>query len=421
MLRSRLAALLLLSTSFVACATTTDDGGDARADDLVNDGTVLLDESFVLFGGRDATWTRDATTRVMDTSTGKRTSGRWQTLTPPTSPTWRYDACSATTYDRAYTVVFGGYDGTTHLDETWLWNGATWKRIASPVSPPGRVGCSMTQYGTGILLVGGDDGKGYLDDTWQLTDVATDTPTWTRVTGPQPTPARSHAGLAAIGNRTGTSPVLFGGQSGSDVLGDTWIFRNGGWSKLAPHFTPSPRTSVAMQTVAQDGVYDVEVLLFGGARADGSLSDETWELKPNLEWSDISLLSTKRPAARRDAAMTGFGLGVALFGGEGQSGLLGDLWIWNGRAWTAPDAALLDPRPQERSLAILGTVAPRPATTDKTATCQGKTYGSWCGTRVGGDPNTLYTCDGQSTSARALQRCPCAPNYDVKGTDACRR
>lgn len=54
------------------------------------------------------------------------------------------------------------------------------------------------------------------------------------------------------------------------------------------------------------------------------------------------------PAARAGAAMAPFGDGeLVLFGGEGESGLLGDTWIWDGRAWRAVQpSGTLGPAPR---------------------------------------------------------------------------
>jgi hypothetical protein len=136
--------------------------------------------------------------------------------------------------------------------------------------------------------------------------------------------------------------VLFGGDNGSMVFGNTWIYRDGTWTKEHPARSPSPRTGAAL-------VYDVatrQLLLFGGSSkigtAGGFLGD-TWDWNGRT-WNQLHPATS--PSARHNADMIydAADHDVVLFGGyDGQ--YLGDTWTWNGTTWTQRQTpAALAPR-----------------------------------------------------------------------------
>jgi hypothetical protein len=51
----------------------------------------------------------------------------------------------AMTYDPASrrVIAFGGFDGTTYLNDTWTFNGISWTQIAAQPSPPARANAQM--------------------------------------------------------------------------------------------------------------------------------------------------------------------------------------------------------------------------------------------------------------------------------------
>jgi hypothetical protein len=132
--------------------------------------------------------------------------------------------------------------------------------------------------------------------------------------------------------------VLFGGDNGRTVSGDTWTLKNGRWTQQHPALSPSARTGGAMVYDAATG----QLLLFGGSSligtAGGFLGD-TWTWTGH-DWRRLHPATS--PPARHNADMiydaaTG---NVVLFGGyDGQ--YLGDTWTWDGTTWaeqTTPTA-----------------------------------------------------------------------------------
>jgi len=65
--------------------------------------------------------------------------------------------------------------------------------------------------------------------------------------------------------------LLFGGEQGGSLYGDSWMFAHGKWTQLSPATSPSGRTACAMTYDAKDGY----TLLFGGSTGTTILT-ETW-------------------------------------------------------------------------------------------------------------------------------------------------
>ncbi|HLQ55191.1 MAG TPA: hypothetical protein VK162_13090 [Streptosporangiaceae bacterium] len=125
--------------------------------------------------------------------------------------------------------------------------------------------------------------------------------------------------------------VLFGGDNGSTVFGDTWTRQHGTWTQQHPARSPSPRTGAAM---AYDDATS-QLLLFGGSRligTSGGFHGDTWTWTGRT-WRELHPATS--PPARHNADMIydAATQDVVLFGGfDGR--YLGDTWTWNGTTWT---------------------------------------------------------------------------------------
>ncbi len=117
----------------------------------------------VLFGGYgrsgelNDTWTWNGTT--------------WTQQAPATSPSARFYASMAYDSGTGQLVLFGGINSTVppyNLNDTWTWNGTTWTQQAPATSPPARNTASMAyDSGTGqLVLFGGFNGSNAVNDTW---------------------------------------------------------------------------------------------------------------------------------------------------------------------------------------------------------------------------------------------------------------
>lgn len=237
------------------------------------------------------------------------------------------------------------------------------------------------------MLFGGTDSSiGDLNETWSI-----DGQRATQVNASTLPMKRSHACLSW--NEGQQKAVLFGGMSGREILGDTWLYNEGEWVQQQPLNSPSPRFNANMEydgfrnrailfggfantgkkfyesnndTWAWDGqnwqqqfpttlppsrsasnlIYDRErksMLLFGGVAGGGFLGD-TW-MWDGTDWLEQN--PSHHPPARSD-----FGMAyheekqqIIVFGGQSFGGMATDTWIWDGKDWDKLDT-LQSPPPQ---------------------------------------------------------------------------
>lgn len=175
-------------------------------------------------------------------------------------------------YDRARDrfVLFGGggtAPGTVHGD-TWEYDGASWRKMATPDSPSPRQAFAMVfdEKRGRTLLFGGMTADGQaLGDTW-----AYEAGKWIELPGDGPAPRHS-AGMAYDSKRR--QMILFGGMSGRTQLQDTWGWNGKGWAKLAETGPPAR----SMGQLAYDRRRD-RTVLFGGRNGfpNGDKND-SWE------------------------------------------------------------------------------------------------------------------------------------------------
>jgi N-acetylneuraminic acid mutarotase len=220
-------------------------------------------------------------------------------------------------------VLFGGSgNGNQDLADTWTYDGSSWTQNTA-TGPAARASHAMASQGTTVMLFGGSANGGTpLGDTW-----AFDGASWTqaRATGPS---ARSQHAAATLF----TEAVISGGMGASDggiptPLDDTWTFDGTTWTQVTGP-EPAARTGVAM--AGASSALGPSVFLFGGQGSTGTLSDI---------WSFANYwvpLSADGPSARSGHAMAGLGSLVVLFGGfdSVKGAALGDTWTFNGQSWT---------------------------------------------------------------------------------------
>jgi YVTN family beta-propeller protein len=236
-----------------------------------------------------------------------------------------------------------GYDGGT--GEVYVPNGgssnvsvistigspgtSSWANITATAgtSPSGRYASSVAydpvdRY---VVLFGGciaGSGEVAFNDTWIFRDGA-----WSKITPAQSPGARCGADMSWDA-RDGYI-VLYGGQNCNpcSLYSDTWKFLGGQWTKLTPSAPPSGRVGAAMTYDASDGY----LLLFGGFNYGTRLPD-TWSFAGG-QWTE--LYPTGAPPPRNAAFMTydtadGY---VLMFGGYDTSNL-GDTWTYHAGLWS---------------------------------------------------------------------------------------
>jgi hypothetical protein len=172
----------------------------------------------------------------------------------------------------------------------------------------GKISLSSTQFraGTpahtsGILPLPGD------------APLAGSSPQWVNITqalGNQP-PPRSNASVAW--DPTDGEYLLFGGEAGGRVLGDTWVFHDGSWSPVHSSLNPAARYGAGL---VYDPV-DNYTVLFGGSNSTtrmGSTVNDTWYFAQG-EWTRLTPTTPPRGRAFPSMAYDPTAGRVVMFGG----------------------------------------------------------------------------------------------------------
>ena len=269
----------------------------------------------------------------------------WSTVTPATNPGARDAYVEAYDPSSNQTIMFGGYNGSSYLADTWAWNGTNWAEVAT-TGPPARAGAAGAyDPATSQLLLFGGNNPVYLADTWAWNGTS-----WTELnTGASGAPSARQGAAMAYYPGAGGQMVLFGGYNGS-YLNDTWAWNSTThtWGQIDDSSDPNCTTACTaspparnLATMADDPAMGAngEVVLFGGSDVPGvgNLAD-TWAWN-GTAWAQLSPAAS--PPARCTAGMaydTGTGQ-MLLFGGYSTT-FFGDTWAWTGTTWAqlAPSA-----------------------------------------------------------------------------------
>jgi len=211
---------------------------------------------------------------------------KWTKITFKSGPDIRTDMAMAYDPIRKVTVLFGGvipggtWSADTFYKDTWEWNGVAWKEI-SKSGPSGRRAHAMAYDSKRkkIILFGGYNGTSYLNDVWTYGATG-----WTKIkaTGGVPKVARH----SIVYDQKNNQIVMFGGEnSTNNQLGSTWVLQGTKWteaSKIGPH----ARKGQAM------AYYPISrtTILFGGGYTNSSdvYLKDTWEWN-GIEWVELPI------------------------------------------------------------------------------------------------------------------------------------
>ena len=250
-------------------------------------------------------------------SVGVPDSASWVQLSPASSPPAR--SYLAMTYDPASgkIIMFGGFDGTGYLNDTWTFDGVTWAQVAVSHSPPVRAAAQMAYDSVTrkVVLFGGYNGTNYLGDTW-LWDGTTSR--WTRV-------RTAHRPARVTGPMLFPDPNgrvdLFGGFDGHFYQLTMWQWTGSDWTQLFPGTVPFARSAAA---VATNPTID-QVVLFGGL-ADVN-PNNTWTYD-GTTWTLQSPINQPPLVYAASAAFDSSINAVILFGGGSGGVDQNTTWKW---------------------------------------------------------------------------------------------
>jgi hypothetical protein len=235
----------------------------------------------------------------------------------------------ATAFDPAtgYLVEFGGITVTsgtiTSSSNTLVFDGQNWEgqSIASPPAPRGEASMVYDPALGEIVLFGGNNGDQVFGDTWAYNGEI-----WVKLSPTTSPPARSLASMA-YDPATG-KVVLFGGENfNNQVLGDTWTFDGTDWSQQSVSSSPSARYGAPM-------VYDPStqtLVLYGGA-VSVAFDTDMWEYT-GTSWQQLSETNTPPPGEDMmdfDAAAHAFVLTVS---NSSSNGGFFETWVDSSGNW----------------------------------------------------------------------------------------
>jgi hypothetical protein len=247
----------------------------------------------------------------------------WVQLLPPVSPSPRGYFAMAYDADSDRIILFGGFDGTKHLRDTWAFDGTTWKRLFPNHPPTARAAAQMAYDAVAhrIVLFGGYDGQNHLGDTWTFNGA---TSQWR-----QQMPA--HSPPAATGPMLFPDPVnaqvdVFGGYNGQFYQLDMWQWQGTDWKQLHPDNVPTARSSsaVALNPTSH------KVILYGGLGDVNPVNTWTYD---GINWTQRS------PEHQPHFVYAGVGIPqparktVVVFGGAAGGAPSNMTWRWIGTNW----------------------------------------------------------------------------------------
>lgn len=278
-------------------------------------------------------------------STGGASTG-WSDVSSAVGPGPSARDFAAMTYDAAdgYLVLFGGWNNTqlTPLGDTWILGGGRWTQLHPAIAPPFRRGASMAYdaYDNEVILFGGNANGTMLNDTWRFS-----AGNWTDLSA-QPANATNTPAPRFLASVTydpvDAALVLFGGCQFNGCpyqLNDTWEFRAGNWTQLAPALSPPVRGGGTMAWDPAAGA----IVLYGGTLASGLHSNQTWSYSAGT-WRTVNA-SGPGPLGDEFLAWDSADELLLLFGGlldspSGGNGPVGATWAFINGSWVAFDSYL---------------------------------------------------------------------------------
>jgi hypothetical protein len=234
-------------------------------------------------------------------------SNHWTLLDTPGSTRPAPRASHVDVHDAAHDrmILFGGNDDSNLYNDVWTYELAaqTWTLIAPAGTPPSPRESMAGVYDAArsrLLVFGGWNGTASLNESWELDFLPT--PTWKPFTVlGTPPPARFGHTMVYDGPRDRL--VVYGGSDNATLYGDAWTVNLGGtpaWTQLAPAGTP-PDGRFGHNAM-YDGLRD-RMIVFGGYANPGGFVNAVYALNfagGTPSWSQLAPAGT--PPSERDFA-----------------------------------------------------------------------------------------------------------------------
>ncbi|HVH63374.1 MAG TPA: hypothetical protein VNA65_07225 [Candidatus Dormibacteraeota bacterium] len=302
-------------------ATSIEAGPGPRA------GAVFVfdpeNHGVILFGGSKVVPQPDGTNPSVTLDDTWLWNGKsWRKLDVQGPPA-RSAAVAAYDSARHVIVVFGGSGPTGAgqarlLQDTWTWDGRQWQQLHPVHSPNPRFDAAFAfdeARGEGVLY-GGEGDTTIYNATWTW-----DGADWTLQDPKTVPPARRFPSMAYDAARS--TAVLFGGSLPGVRFNDTWLWDGTNWSQST---APAPAAS-GWSEMVYDSAHSqiVAYVYFGLDNHPVAEYTITWDGKG---WTDRTTASDPSPRAIVSLAYDPEIKQVVLYGpGD-------ELWTWDGSSWS---------------------------------------------------------------------------------------
>lgn len=263
----------------------------------------------------------------------------WRKLSLAHSPSARANMTMAYDPVGKNILLFGGYDGASYLNDTWIFNGSDWVQLNPTNAPPVRTASAMAfDRVTGkMVLFGGYNGHQYLGDTW-LWDGATRE--WTNA-NPATQPKAVTLPMLYIDPLNGHTGMV-GGFDGNLYRNETWQWTGTDWLRLHPKTVLWARGAAV---VAND-VAHKKVVIFGGLADLNPNNTWTWN---GVNWK-MESPATQPPLVYYIPGAYDPGLGrVVMFAGASRQDAT---WTWTGDNWELVPALTPPPLMSSQGMAF---------------------------------------------------------------------
>jgi len=279
-----------------------------------------IDDIMIVFGGVD-----NNNNNLNDTWEYNITKDSWTQKTG--GGTARYDH-TAIHYNNGtddIMIVFGGYDSSNNLNDTWEYNITkdSWTQKTSGATA--RHAQSAVHYNNGIddiMIVFGGYDSNYNNTTWEY-NITKDS--WTQKTSG----ATARYNHTAIHYNNGTDDIMivFGGVYNSSYLSDTWEYNitKDSWTQK----TSGATARYCHTAIHYNNGTDDIMIVFGGEYNSSYLND-TWEYNITKDsWTQ----KTSGATARYDQSAIHYNNGtddiMIVFGGWNGSAYYNDTWAYD--------------------------------------------------------------------------------------------
>lgn len=264
---------------------------------------------------------------------------QWRLAQPANSPSPREGASMVYDTARQRTVLFGGYEwvADVHFQETWEYAGSTWsnRNLSHAPAPRQRAGmCYDAARGVTVLFGGIDNGglwgnPTYFNDTWEF-----DGASWRRISVPGNVPSPRFAELTYDSARGVV--VLFGGTGSTSPyeFRDTWEYDGASWTLRSTAVSPTAENTYE---TAYDPIRGKTVLIAGHIYGR-QIPTQTWEWD-GMTWAAASPQPIPPVFPEPQLIFDPSRSKLLLLG----SGYASDAetWEWDGAQWIRDHAAAL--------------------------------------------------------------------------------